>query len=155
MATVFRPEQFEPRLVRLTASGRTRVATLYGILGLLALVQVWALGRAYAAGIFRWAMLIAPAVVLLGLWMVRTLLNTERELLLTGQLTTGRVIECAKSPKGAMVTFEYSDAAGMRHTRTSRDTSDSLKNEDRLPVFFDAQQPGRCAITPGSFYELV
>lgn len=154
MAIVFRAEQFEPRRVRLTTNGRNRVATLYGVLGLLALVQLWALTRALQGGVFRWAMLIAPLFVVFGFLMIRTLLKNERELLLTGTLATGRVTECAPSPKGAMISFDFEDAAGRRQTRTSRDTSNALKQHDAVPVFYDPERPGRCVITPGSFYEL-
>ena len=155
MSVTYRDEQFEPRRVRLTATGRSRVTTLFAILGILAVVQGWALSRAYSAGGFRPAMLIAPVIVLFALWMVRTLLVTERDLLLTGALTTGHVTEVAKSPKGAMVTFKYSDASGTLHKRTARDTSDALRLDDPVPVFYDRSAPGRCAITPGSFYELI
>lgn len=154
MATVFRAAQFEPRRIRLTQTGRTRVYTLCAVLALLALVQLWAMGKAFAGGIFHWAMLVAPAFVLFALFMVYTLLKNERELLLTGSLTTGRIIETAASPKGAMVTFEYQDANGKRQSRTARDASNQLKSEDTVPVFYDPERPGRCAISPGSFYEL-
>lgn len=155
MTVTYRDEQFEPRRVRLTASGRTRVTTLFAVLGIIALFQGVALTRAFQAHYHSPLVFIAPAVVLFGFWMVRTLLNTERELLITGKLTTGHVIEASKSPKGAMVTFEYSDQSASRHTRTSRDTTDALKLDDPVPVFYDPERPGRCAITPGSFYELV
>ena len=154
MSIVFRAEQFEPRRVRLTQSGRTRVYTLYCVLGLLAAVQIWAMTKAVQGGVFHWAMLIAPAFVLLGFFMIRSLLSNEHELLLTGKLATGRVIETASSPKGAMITFEYQDASGKRQSRTARDPSNALKTEDSVPVFYDPERPGRCAITPGSFYEL-
>lgn len=153
MTTVFRAEQFEPRRVRLTKAGRTRVYTLYSVLGLLAAVQIWALTKAMHEKIFHWAMLPAPLFVLLGFFMIRSLLSNERELLLTGKLGTGRVTEIASSPKGAMITFEY-QASGKRQSRTARDATDRLKAEDPVPVFYDPQRPGRCAITPGSFYEL-
>jgi hypothetical protein len=154
MSTRFRPEQFEPRRVRLTRAGRTRVRTLFTLLGLLAAVQAWAIIGAWRHGILRPMMFVAPAFILFGFLLIRNLLSNERELLLTGKLATGRVIENASSPKGAMITFEYQDAGGHRHSRTARDMSGTLRPEDSVPVFYDGERPARCVITPGSFYEL-
>lgn len=142
------------RTVRLTSAGRTRVTTLYVILGLLGAAQIWAISNYWRAVGFRTAMIIPPAILAFAAFIIYSVMANERELLRSGASTQGRVIQASPSPKGAIVTFEYFALDGSRHERTARDTSSKLTEGDAVEVLYDPQKPGRCVLTPGSFYEI-
>ncbi len=143
------------RPVRLTSAGRTRLITLYVILGLLGIAQIWAIANYWRAVGFRAAMIVPPAILAFAAFIIYSVMGNERDLLRSGASTHGRVTQASPSPKGAIVTFEYFALDGSRHERTARDTSSKLAEGDTVEVLYDPQKPGRCVLTPGSFYEIV
>jgi hypothetical protein len=144
-----------PRHVRLHRTGRARLNMLYGVLAFLAVVQAWAVTASWRTNGFHSMMIIGPVILVFGMFLVRSVVTNERELLLTGAVAIGRITEVVTTPKGAMVTFRYQDEQGSWHERTARDTTARLGEGDEAPVFYDPERPGRCSLMPGSFFELI
>jgi hypothetical protein len=154
-------EMPRPRPVRVSSKGRTNLAiAMLGVaaFALIFLIHVWSSYR--AAGSFAdlpradWLWLALAAGIALLPYATWKNVQRQKALLATGEVALARVVRQMSNRSTFTIQYEFQDAKGQTVKGFATDVTRSVYEGMSVPVFFDAQDPGRRVVQCESFCEV-
>jgi hypothetical protein len=151
-----------PREVRMARRGVFNlsvillVVLLFVTIMMVRLVRAWVVLHSLAKFETReWGMVGFTAFLLLVLLSQWRRMARERDLLESGQIALGRVVQNWPSRNNSTITYEFQDAAGRNHRAADTDYTRRLEQGMTVPVFYDRDRPKRRVAACATFHEVV
>jgi hypothetical protein len=151
-----------PRRLRMTPRGKFNLSLILIIvlvflsIMLVALYEAWSLTHSFAGFRVReWGMAAFTAVLLLMLLSQWHTQARERDLLRTGEVVGGKVLQKWSGRGASSISYEFQDASGHMHRGAGMDYTGKLEDGMIVPVFYDRRNPRRQAAACATYHEVI
>jgi hypothetical protein len=155
-------EMPRPRPVRVSRKGRSSLLiamTGVAAFDLIFLTHVWrsyrAAGSLSALPRADWVWMVFALAIALIPYATWKNVQRQRALLVTGEVAIAKVLRQFSNRSTFTIQYEFSDALGQKVTGLATDTTRSFYEGMNVPVFYDAQNPGRRVVQCESFCEVI
>jgi hypothetical protein len=151
-----------PRPVRMSARGRM-MATIVSV-ALLSSFAAYAAAdlvmrknaRIPYAGPSQFPIFVLSIVfIMIATIVMANVIGRQKQLLADGEMCVARVVDRVLARNGPNIRYDFTTALGEHVSGSSQDGSRKLSIGMCVPVFYDAQDPGKQLALCASFYEVI